>query len=177
MTGKNEVICGKASDAERQLRDRVLEVCCEELMAKLSRQEAKTMEEERSRQERDREESGEERAAREREEEDRGRINWADMEDDGNLEGGEMCVDLGGSIQVVQDEGDEQEWGMLARRMAGGTTRARRANGVQGRGEKHSSRELWQDEQRMTEIGGLGKQEEAEVRRGRTESGGIWRIG
>ena len=47
---KNEGICGKASEVERQLRDRVLEVCCEGQMAKLSRQEAKMMEEERARQ-------------------------------------------------------------------------------------------------------------------------------
>ena len=49
-TPKNEGICGKASEVERQLRDRVLEVCCEGQMAKLSRQEAKMMEEERARQ-------------------------------------------------------------------------------------------------------------------------------
>ena len=56
------------------------------------------MEEERARQQRNREESREERAEGESKEEARGRINWADMEDEGNFEGGEMCV--------VQDEGD-----------------------------------------------------------------------
>ena len=50
----------------RQLRDRVLEVCCEEQMAKLSRQEARMMEEERARQHRCREEIREERESRRR---------------------------------------------------------------------------------------------------------------
>ena len=36
LTTKNLGICGKADEAERQLRDRILQVCCEEQMEKLA---------------------------------------------------------------------------------------------------------------------------------------------
>ena len=87
LTRKNEGMCRKASEVERQLGDRVLEVCCEEKMAKLSRQEAKMMEEKRTRQQKDRDENKEENLEGESEEELRGRITWADMEDEGDFEG------------------------------------------------------------------------------------------
>ena len=61
LTQKNGGIRGKASEVERQLRDRVLEVCYQEQMAKLSRQEARAMEEERAKQQRVPRENGEER--------------------------------------------------------------------------------------------------------------------
>ena len=88
LTRKTEGICGKASEVERQLRDRVLEACCEEQMAKLSRQEAKMMEEEeRMRQPRVRDENGEKKLEGDSEEELRGRVTWADVEDEGDFEG------------------------------------------------------------------------------------------
>ena len=45
-------IRGKASEVEKQLRDRVLEACCEEQIVKLSRQEERAMEEERAKKKR-----------------------------------------------------------------------------------------------------------------------------
>ena len=45
LTTKNLGICGKANEVERQLRDRILQVCCEEQMEKLARQETRAMEE------------------------------------------------------------------------------------------------------------------------------------
>ena len=41
-------ICGKADEVERQLRDRVPQVCCEEQMGKLARQEIRAREERRA---------------------------------------------------------------------------------------------------------------------------------
>ena len=38
---KSDGICGKANEVERQLRDRLLKVCCEDQMAKLPRQEGR----------------------------------------------------------------------------------------------------------------------------------------
>ena len=52
LTRKNEGICGNASEVEK-LRDRVLQVSCEEQMTKVSHPEAKMMEEERTRQQMD----------------------------------------------------------------------------------------------------------------------------
>ena len=57
LTQKNQGICGKASEMERQLRDRG---ACEELMAKLSHQEERAMEEEQAKQRRRKEEIREE---------------------------------------------------------------------------------------------------------------------
>ena len=48
LTKKNGGIRGKADEVERQLRDRVLEVCCEEQMGKMSRQETRAIEEHES---------------------------------------------------------------------------------------------------------------------------------
>ena len=45
LTKKNLGICGKADEVERQLRDRVLQACCEEQMGKVARQETRAMEE------------------------------------------------------------------------------------------------------------------------------------
>ena len=59
LTQKNHGIRGKASEVERQLRDRVLQVCCEEQMAKLSRQEAGAVDEKKAEQFRAQQEDGE----------------------------------------------------------------------------------------------------------------------
>ena len=85
LTQKNHGIRGKASEVERQLRDSVLEVCCEEQMVKLSRQVATAMEEERAEQLRAQQENGEEKVRREHGRGMRRRINWADVEDDGHF--------------------------------------------------------------------------------------------
>ena len=69
LTERNDGIRGKVSEVERQLRDRVLEACCEEQMAKSSRQEARAMEEERARQQRVQQGHGEERVEEENREE------------------------------------------------------------------------------------------------------------
>ena len=47
LTTKILGICGKAYEVERQLRDRILQECCEEQMGKLARQETRAMEERR----------------------------------------------------------------------------------------------------------------------------------
>ena len=52
LTQKNDGIRGKASEVGKQLRDRVLEACCEEQIVKLSRQEERAMEEERAKKKR-----------------------------------------------------------------------------------------------------------------------------
>ena len=65
---------------ERQLRDRVLEACCEEQAEKFARQEARAVEVERARKK---------------------RVQWADVEDELDSEGRVVCQDLGG--------GDEEE--------------------------------------------------------------------
>ena len=114
LTRKTEGICGKASEVERQLRDRVLAACCEEQMAKLSRQEAKMMEEvERMRQPRV-----------------RGMVTWADVEDEGDFEGRETGVELGGSTEVVEDGREEQskESGRRHNRSKTGREATRRRN-------------------------------------------------
>ena len=78
LTRKNDGICGKASEVERQSRDRVLEVCCEEKMTKLSRQEEQAMEGERAKKQRVQQENGEERVGGENREEVRERVRLAD---------------------------------------------------------------------------------------------------
>ena len=60
VTKKNLGIRGKADEVERQLRDRVLEVCCEEQMEKLSRHETRAIEEQQAEQVKAQEEKGEE---------------------------------------------------------------------------------------------------------------------
>ena len=74
LTQKNDGIRGKASDVERQLRDRVLEVCCQEQVAKLSRQEERAMDEERAKKQRVQLEKGEERVEGESREEMREKV-------------------------------------------------------------------------------------------------------
>ena len=48
LTTKNFWICGKADEAERQLRWRILQVCCEEQTEKLARQETRAVEDRRA---------------------------------------------------------------------------------------------------------------------------------
>ena len=51
LTRKTQGVRRRADEVEKQMRDSVLEVCCEEQMGKLARQEARTIEEERARRE------------------------------------------------------------------------------------------------------------------------------
>ena len=124
LTQRTQGICGKASEVERQLRDRILDVCCEERMAKLGRQEERAMEEERTRQCRSREEIREKKVGGETREETRVKSSWVDMDEDskdqlgverqalseaaGNLEGGvaEYQEEIG---VAVTHEGDRCE--------------------------------------------------------------------
>ena len=82
LTQRAQGICGKASEVERQLRDRILDVCCEERMAKLERQEERAMEEERTGQCRSKEEIREKKVGGETREETGVKISWADMDED-----------------------------------------------------------------------------------------------
>ena len=69
----------------------------------------------------------------------RGHVHWADLEDEGDFEGGETYVELGGSIEVVEDWREEQQWEskqgewQAAQQEQGGTRSTRAA-------------ELWEDQ-------------------------------
>ena len=80
LTQKNDGIRGKASEVEKQLRDRVLEACCEEQMVKLSRQEERAMEEERAKKKMVQQADQEDGTDGESKEGKGARTTWADVD-------------------------------------------------------------------------------------------------
>ena len=108
LTTKNLGICGKADEVERQLRDRILQVCCEEQVGKLARQETRAVEERRAK--RLEMQQVERRVKMECEGEERRRVDWADMDVDESVDD-MTCVDLGGSVGIdSQEEQREEQW-------------------------------------------------------------------
>ena len=102
LTTKNLGICGKADEVERQLRDRVLEVSCEEQPGKLARQETRALGERQMQEE-------ECRVKMEHEGEVRQRGDWADMGVDDSLDGTMTCVDLGGRVGIENPQEEQRE--------------------------------------------------------------------
>ena len=113
LTTKNLGICGKADEVERQLRDRILQVCCEEQMGKLARQETRAMEERRT----ERLEMQECKVKMEKR--DGGLIGrtwmWDEPVDD------MTCVNLGGSVWIDYPQRRAKKGAMAARRARGAT--------------------------------------------------------
>ena len=126
LTTKNLGICGKVDEVERQLRDRILLVCCEEQMGKLARQETRAMEKRRT--ERLEMHVEECRVKMEHDGEERRRVDWADMDVDEPVD--DMTCGPG-----------RQRWDRLpARRAKKGAMAARRARGATGGGADKKER-------------------------------------
>ena len=101
LTKRNTGICGKADEIERQLRDRILQLSCEEQIGKLVRQHTERLEKQ--------EEECEIEA--EFEEKERRRVDWADTDLDEPVNDA-TCMNLGGSVEIEypQEEQRGEQW-------------------------------------------------------------------
>ena len=101
LTKKNLGICGKADEIERQLRDRRLQLSCEEQIGKLVRQHTERLGKQ--------EEECKVKAGHD--EEERRRVEWADIDVDEPVNDA-ICMNLGGSVEIEypQEEQREEQW-------------------------------------------------------------------
>ena len=101
LTKKNLGICGKADEIERQLRDRILQLSCEEQIGKLVRQHTERLGKQEE----------ECRVKAGHDEEERRRVEWADIDVDEPVNDA-ICMNLGGSVEIEypQEEQREEQW-------------------------------------------------------------------
>ena len=100
-TKRNIEICGKADEIERQLRDRILQLSCEEQIGKLGRQSAERFEKQEE----------ERKAEANQKRKERQRVDWADIDADEPIN--DMTyMNLGDSVQIeyLQEEQREEQW-------------------------------------------------------------------
>ena len=101
LTKRNMGMCGKADEIERQLRDRILQLSCEEQMGKLMRQSAERFEKQEE----------ERKAEANQKEKERQWADWADIDADEPV-----CymtyMNLGDSVQIEypQEEQQQEQW-------------------------------------------------------------------
>ena len=98
LTKRNMGICGKADEIERQLRDRILQLSCEEQMGKLVRQSTERMQKQ------------EEDCKAEEKQKGKGRqrVDWADIDTDEPVN--DMTyMNLGGSVQIEYPQEEQRE--------------------------------------------------------------------
>ena len=97
LTKRNMEMCGKADEIERQLRDRILQLSCEEQMGKLVRQSAERFEKQEE----------ERKAEANRKGKERQRADWADIDADEPVSD-MTCMNLGHSVQIVYPQSKEK---------------------------------------------------------------------
>ena len=101
LTKRNMGMCGKADEIERQLRDRILQLSCEEQMGNLVRQSDERFEKQEEERKAEANQKGKERQ----------RAYWADIDADEPVSD-TTYMNLGDSVQVVypQEEQREEQW-------------------------------------------------------------------
>ena len=98
LTKRNMGICGKADEIERQLRDRILQLSCEEQMGKLVRQSTERLEKQEEECKAEANQKGKERQ----------RVDWADIDADEPIN--DMTyMNLGGSVQIEYPQEEQRE--------------------------------------------------------------------
>ena len=98
LTKRNMGICGKADEIERQLRDRILQLSCEEQMEKLVRQSAERCEKQEEERKAEASQKGKERQ----------RVDWADIDADEPIND-LTCMNLVGSAQIEYPQEEQRE--------------------------------------------------------------------
>ena len=101
LTKRNMEMCGKADEIDRQLRNKILQLSCEEQIGKLVRQHTERLEKQ--------EEECEVKA--EFEEKERRRVDWADIDLDEPVNDA-TCMNLGNSVEIEypQEEQRGEQW-------------------------------------------------------------------
>ena len=98
LTKRNMGMCGKADEIERQLRDRILQLSCEEQMGKLIKQNTEQLEKQED----------ERKAEANQKWKERQRADWADIGADESVND-MTCMNLGGSVQIVYPQEEQRE--------------------------------------------------------------------
>ena len=98
LTKRNMEMCGKADEIERQLRDKILQLSCEEQMGKLMRQSTERLEKQED----------ERKAEANQKVKERRRADWADIDADEPVS--DMTyMNLGDSVQIVYPQEEQRE--------------------------------------------------------------------
>ena len=98
LTKRNMEMCGKADEIERQLRDRILQLSCEEQMGKLIRQSTERLEKQEDERKAEANQKGKERQ----------RADCADIDADEPVSD-TTYMNLGDSVQIVYPQEEQRE--------------------------------------------------------------------